>query len=135
MVFGTFFIVNSNALLGPAAPREDPSIKEISVQIQVHNSDGVLFAYMEPTNFFLRNVYLIHKFLDAQENKTIINIDGQRYEEIEFELKNKIFSGGQRASYVVGWEGIGILNTEFNVFLAEPDDTITTSWKIIRPIQ
>jgi len=132
---GAFFIADSNAYIGPPSLREDPSIKEISLQIQFHNSDGVLVAYMEPTNFFLRNVNMIHEFLDAEENKTIIVIDDQSYEQIEFEFKHKVNSGGQKASYVVGWDGLGVLVGEHNVIIADPDDTITVSWKIIRTIQ
>jgi len=132
---GAFFIADSNAYIGPSAPREDPSFKEISLQLQIRNSDGVLVAYMEPTNFFLRNVNMIHEFLDAQEDKTIIVIDGKNYEQIEFEFKHKVNSGGQKASYVVGWEGLGVLVSEYNVFIADPDDTMTVSWKIIRIIQ
>jgi len=132
---GAFFIVDSDAYIGPPTPREHPSFKEISLQIQIHNSDGVLVAYLEPTNFFLRNVNMIHEFLDTQENKTIIVIDGKNYEQIEFEFKHRIGKEGQRASYVIGWEGIGVLSGEHNVFISDPDDTMTVSWKIIRTIQ
>ena len=82
MFFGTFFIVNSNALIGPSAPMEDPSIPELSLQMIVRNSDGVLVTYIEPTNFYLSNMYLIHKFLDEKENKSIITIDGKSYEQL-----------------------------------------------------
>ncbi len=51
--FGSFFITDSNAILGPGAPQEDPSLPEISIQIQIRNSDGVLVAYTEPTIYYL----------------------------------------------------------------------------------
>jgi len=135
MFLGTIFIVNSDALVGPAAPRDDPSIKEISLQIQVRNSDGVLFAYMEPTIFWLSNVGLIHELLDAEEKKTIITIDGKSYEQIEFEIKQEYTNEGQMASFVLGWKELVVLAAEHNGFIGKPGDTITTSWKIIRPIQ
>jgi len=135
MFLGTFFIVNSNAYLGIPAPREDPSLKEISLQIEVRNSDGVLFAYMEPTVFWLRSVNMIHELLDAEENKTIIIIDGKSYEQIKFERIDYFYDIGQKSTYVLGWNNLGILNAEFNGFISEPGDIMTTSWKIIRIIQ
>ena len=131
---GTFFINDSNALVGPPAPREDPSLPEISVQIQVRNSDGVLVNYIEPSIFYLNNVYLIHQYLDAQENKKIIIIDGKSYEQIQFEFKYTERSTGQRASYSLYQDGFGVLTTRFNGFLGEPGDTQILSWKIVRTI-
>jgi len=43
---GTFFIANSNALIGAAAPQEHPSLPEISLQLQLRNSSGMLVAYL-----------------------------------------------------------------------------------------
>ena len=43
---GTFFIANSNALIGATAPQEYPSLPEISLQLQLRNSSGMLVAYL-----------------------------------------------------------------------------------------
>ncbi len=100
---GFFFLADSNALVGPAAPREDPSLLEISLQLTLRNSDGMLVAYLEPTNFWLRNVNMIHQFLDEQENKTIIFIDGKKYEQIEFEFEHSsTVRGNQISTYILG---------------------------------
>ena len=136
MFLGTFFLADSNALIGPAAAREDPSLPEISLQIQHRNSDGVLVTYIEPSIFYLRNVNMIHEFLDAQENKTIIIIDGKSYEQIKFEFEGYFTtSGNQRSGYNIGWEGLQVLNARHNGYITEAGDTITASWKIIRTIQ
>ena len=136
MFLGTFFLANSNALVGPAAPREDPSLPQISLQLQLRNSEGILVAYIEPSIFYLRNVYLIHEFLDAQENKTTIIIDGKSYEQIKFEFKHYSTTGGeQMPGYQVGWEGFGVLTSRNNGYISGAGDTLTASWKIIRTIQ
>jgi len=134
MFFGTFFYTYSNAILGPAAPTSDPSLPEISVQIQIRNSDGVLVAYIEPSLFYLTNMYLIHKFLDEKENKSTIIIDGKSYEQFEFEFNHVDRNGGQRASYSLYQDGISVLTTSYNGFIGEPGDIQKISWKIIRSI-
>jgi len=136
MSLGIFFLTESNALVGPSAPREDPSLPEISLQLTLRNSDGMLVAYIEPQNFWLRNVFLIHQFLDEQENKTIIFIDGKKYEQVEFEVEHYSTTHGQQSMYILGLEGFGgILNAEFNGYISEVGDTLTASWKIIRTLQ
>ena len=137
MSLGIFFLTESNALVGPSAPPEDPSLPEISLQLTLRNSDGILVTYIEPQNFWLRNVNLIHQFLDEQENKTIIFIDGKKYEQIEFEFEHySTTRGGQQSTYILGLEGFGgILNAEFNGYISEVGDTLTASWKIIRTLQ
>ena len=136
MFLGTFFLANSNALIGPAAPQEDPSLPEIRLQLQLRNSDGMLVAYIEPTTFYLTNVYLIHEFLDAQEDKTIIIKDGKSYEQIEFEYKHYSLTGGeQHATYLFGWKGFNPLVTRFNGYISETDDSLTATWKITRVME
>ena len=134
MCFGTFFYAYSNAILGPAAPTSDPSLKEITVQIQVRNSDGVLVTYIEPTNFYLSNMYLIHKYLDEKENKSTVIIDGKSYEQFEFEFNHVDRSRSQKASYSLWQDGFGVLTTRYNGFIGEPGDLQKISWKIIRAI-
>jgi len=136
MSLGIFFHADSNALVGPSAPREDPSLPHISLQLQVRNSDGMLVAYNEPQVFWLINVYLLHQFLDEQENKTIIFIDGKEHEQIEFEFKHySTAHGDQISTYILSWEGYALINAENNGYISEVGDTLTASWKIIRTVQ
>jgi len=133
---GTFFLVDSNALIGPAAPKEDPSLPEISVQVQVRNSDGVLVAYIEPSVFGIRNLDLTHKYLDAQANKKIIVIDGKKYEQINFELKDYFRTGGmQITTYQLWQDGIVMLYSRHDGYVADAGDTYTASWQIIRTLE
>jgi len=136
MSLGIFFLADSNALVGPAAPREHQSLPYISLQLTVRNSDGVLVAYNEPQVFWLRNVNYIHQFLDEQENKTIIFIDGKKHEQIEFGNEHYFRNGGNQISmYVLGWEGNGIINAEMNGYISGVGDTLSATWKIIRPVE
>ena len=134
MVSGAVFFTNSDAILGPPAPLSDPSIPEITVQIQVRNSDGVLVTYIEPTIFYHSNMYLMHKYLDLQENKKTVIIDGKSYEQIELEFNHVDHNGGQRASYSLWQDGIGFMTVRYNGFIGEPGDLQKISWKIIRAI-
>ncbi len=133
MFFGTFFLGNSNALLEPPAPKEDPSLPVVSAQVQIRNAEGVLVAYIEPTNYYLRNLYLIHLFLDEQNTKNII-IDGKSFEQFETEYTHISSSYGQRASYSLWQSGFPVLTAVFNGYMSEPGFITTFSWKIIRTI-
>ena len=136
MSLGFFFLADSNALVGPAAPREHPSLREISLQLTLRNSDGTLVAYYEPQNFWLVNVFILHQLLDEQENKTIIFIDGKKYEQIEFEFKHSsTVRGNQISTYILGTDYYAVINAEHNGYISEAGDTLTTTWKIIRTLQ
>ena len=53
------------------APQEDPSLPEVSLQLQLRNSDGQLVTYIEPTTMYISNIKWVHEFLDTKENKII----------------------------------------------------------------
>lgn len=132
--FGTFFYANSNAILGPSAPMSHPSLPQVLLQIEVRNSDGVLVSYIEPTVFYLTNTYLIHKHLDGIENKKIITLDGQNYEQFVIESNFVDRYRGQRASISLWQDGHGVLTSRYDGFLGENGDTQTVTWKITRTI-
>jgi len=136
MALGIFSLADSNAFVGTAALREHPSLPYISLQITVRNSDGMLVTYNEPQVFWLVNVGAIHQFLDEQEKKTIIYIDGKKHEQIEFEYKQYFRNGGDQLSmWIIWWEDNGILTAEINGYITEVGDTITASWQIIRTVE
>ena len=133
MVFGTVFYANSNAILGPAAPMSDPSLPQILVQIEIRNSDGVLVNYIEPTVFYITNLYLVHKYLDERESNIII-IDGKNYEQFELEFNYVDRTRSQKASISLWQDGHGVLTTRYDGFIGNPGDLQTVTWKITRAI-
>ena len=133
MFFGTFFLANSYA--GKiSASLEDQSLPKMNLQMVVRNSEGVLVTYIEPSIFYLSNVYMIHQNLDGQENKNIITKDGKNYEQFKFGYTHYDREDGQRSSYSLWEQGIDVLTSRFNGFLSEPGDTQTTMWTITRTI-
>lgn len=131
----TLLISNADALVGPSAPRSDPSLPEISVQLEYRDSNGYLVAYIEPSIFYLRNIPLIHEMLDSKENIQVFTKDGVQYERIQFvQVTYATASGEQKAGYSVGWDGYGVLWARYNGILSGDGDTLTAHWVLVRPI-
>jgi len=107
---------------------DDPSIVEVSIQIQIRDSEGRLVAYFEPTQTWLKPK-LVHEYLDTKENKSIILKDGKNFEVIKWE-QSKSYRGNE---LVTAYGGNG-LSTFYNGFITEPGDTSTASWKVVRPL-
>ena len=132
---GTLVVSNADALLGPVAPRSDPSLPEISLQLEYRDSNGYLVAYIEPSIFYLRNIPLIHEMLDSKENVEVFTKDGIQYEKIQWQIvTHSTASGEQKAGYSVGWGGYGVLWARYNGILSGEGDTLTAHWTIVRPI-
>ena len=106
--------------------KEDPSLVEVSVQIQHRDSEGRLVAYYEPTRTWV-NPELVHEYLDTKENKSIILKDGKNLEVIKWE-HSKSYSG-YKLPTAYGGNGF---STFTNGFLNEPGDTATITWKVVR---
>ena len=107
---------------------DEPSIAEVSIQIQLRDSEGQLVAYYEPTRTWVDSK-LIHEYLDAKENKSTILKDGKNLEVIKWE-QSKSYSGN-KLKMAYGYLAIA---TYSNGFLTEPGDTYTESWKVVRPL-
>ena len=107
---------------------DEPSLAEASIQIQLRDSEGRLVAYYEPTRTWL-DPKLVHEYLDTKENKSTILKDGKNLEVIKWE-QSKSYSGNILKIAYGDWT----LSTYTNGFISEPGDTITESWKVIRPL-
>ncbi len=107
---------------------DEPSLVDVSLQIQLRDSEGRLVAYYEPTRTWL-DPKLVHEYLDAKENKSTILKDGKNLEVIKWE-QSKSYSGNKLKIAYGGWG----LSTFSNGFISEPGDTITESWKVVRPL-
>jgi len=118
---------------GQGAPQEDPSLPEVSLQLVLRNSEGQLEVYLEPTIMWLRNISLIHEYLDTVDNKSIITIDGKNYEQIQFGRTETGF-GGQISAYSLWYKDFPVLTFTHDGYMAQPSDVLRASWKITRTI-
>jgi len=118
-----------------AAPHEDPSLPEVSLQMQLRNSDGQLVTYIEPTTKYILNLRMVHEFLDTKENKKIIEKDGELFEEIKYEQTFRFDDTSQYATLGMWYKDGFVLVFRMDGFLSEPGDTLDAYWKIVRTIQ
>ena len=63
--------------------RSHPSLIEVSLQIQVRDSEGHLVAYFEPNLMYIQNIEKLHARLDQVKNKQNILINGVEHELIK----------------------------------------------------
>ncbi|MGI0027935.1 MAG: hypothetical protein ACREAD_08870 [Nitrosopumilaceae archaeon] len=111
----------------------------IFAQIQVTNSDGQLVAYLESKKITVVDLDNLNQLLDQNSGgiqKSIITVDGQKYEMIKgigvlvhkvptVVSKNIIFSQGGISKILV-W-------ADHDGYSVIPGDKVTTTWTIIRP--
>ena len=97
-IFG-FTLIDNSYGQQDIAPREDPSLPQVSLQLQLRNSEGQLVTYLEPTVMYIRNIAMVHEYLDNIENKTIIEKDGENFELIEFQSTVVFSKTKQIATY------------------------------------
>ena len=135
LLLETIFVDNSYSVL-VVAPKSDPSLAEVSLQIVLRNSDGKLVAYREPSLMYISNLTLLHQYLDTIQNKTIITREGKSFELIQF---GDVFrfskdNSGQITTTPLYYKNYEVLVFRYDGMIAEPGDTTTHSWKIIRTI-
>ena len=114
------------------APREDPSLPEIHLQLVLRNSEGQLVSYVETDFVYIRNLYLTHEFLDSVDNKTTVIRDGKTYEQIQFQKTEYFNSVGQKTAYQLHYKNFVVLLFMHDAYIASPGDEQTISWKIVR---
>jgi len=108
--------------------KDEPSIVEVTIQIQVRDSEGRLVGYYEPTRTWVDSK-LVHGILDTKENKSVISKDGKNLVVIQWE--NSKSYGGNELKTAYGYVALA---TYSNGFLTEPGDTSTESWKVVRSL-
>ena len=127
------FLINNSYALVPF-PSSDPSLPEISLQLELRNSDGQLKVYTELVTTYLDDVSGIHKLLDTMPNKTITVKDGIKYETVHFDLKfyfNKQ-NYGQITTSPLYNGGKGVLTARYDGFIVQPGDVLYEHWKLVR---
>jgi len=116
-------------------PQEDPSLYDVSLQLQLRNSEGKLITHIEPTTMYIANLGMVHEFLDTKENKKIIEKDEETLEVIQYEQIFRFSETKQIATLGMVYKDTFVLLFRHNAYLTAPGDTLDASWKIIRTIQ
>jgi len=115
--------------------KDDPSFVEISVQIQLRDSDGQLVAYYEPTRIWVVNSTLTHEYLDNKENKSIISKDGRNLQVITWETTSTSYKEGKLyTAFGFFHDGEKAVVDFSDGFFTEPGDTTSQFWKVVRPV-
>ena len=117
-----------------AAPREDPSLLQVSLQLQLRNSEGQLVTYLEPTVMYIIDIAMVHEFLDTKDKK-IIEKNGEKFELIQYDSKEFFSTTKQIATYAMVHKETYVLIFRHDGYITSPGDTLDISWKIIRTIQ
>ena len=108
---------------------------DVSLQLQVRNSEGQLITYIEPTIMFISNIKLVHEFLDTKENKKIIEKDGEKLELIQYEQIFRFDNTAQYSTLQMRYNNDYVLLFRHDGYFTSPGDTLDTFWKITRTIQ
>jgi len=113
-----------------------PSLIEVSLQIQVRDSEGRLVAYFEPNLMYIQNLANLHERLDGIENKEKILINGVQHELIKLHQVGYHTEKHreQIASFNLFYQGESVLAYRHDGYFMEPGDNWITDWKIIRTI-
>jgi len=114
--------------------KDDPSFVEGYLQVQLRDSDGRLVAYYEPNRMWIVDSKLVHEYLDTKENKSIISKDGRNFEVIMWEQSESYRGGELEMAYGFYQDGDLALADYADGFLAEPDDSSSQFWTIVRPV-
>lgn len=133
-----FTLVGESYAQRQAAPQGDPSLIEVTLQMQLRNSEEQLISYMEPTTMFVLNINMVHDYLDtriSKENKKIIEKDGEMFELIEYELFYRMDGTRQIATLGMVHQNTFVLLFRHDGYVSSPGDTLYAHWKIIRTIQ
>jgi len=116
--------------------RSHPSLIEVSLQIQVRDSEGYLVAYFEPNLMYILDITKLHKRLDGIENKEKILIDDVEHELIKYSQSgiHREKHRAQIAAFILYYEDTPTLVYNHDGYITEPGDNWITQWKIIRTI-
>ncbi len=116
--------------------RSHPSLIEVSLQLQVRDSEGRLVAYFEPNLMYIINLAKLHERLDEVEDKEKILINGVEHELIKYHQSGYHTEKhrDQVSAFVLYYHGESVLVYNHDGYLIEPGDNWITDWKIIRTI-
>jgi len=132
LIFFTSSLFIFEQSYGAVAPREDPSLPQIHLQMVLRNSEGQLVSYIQTDFVYIRNLYLTHEFLDSIENKTTFVKDGKTFERFQWQKNEYFNSQKQITAYGLMYKDMSVLLLMHDSYISQPGDVVTVSWDIIR---
>jgi hypothetical protein len=116
------------------AKRSDPSLPEVSLQLLLLDSNGKVVTYLEPTEMYISNIKMVHQYLNAVQNRTIITKDGKNFELLKFELDRKFDTTEQISTHGLVYQNDFQLFFRHNGYISQPGDTRIAYWNILRTV-
>ena len=119
-------------------PIENSRFSHSILQVAVFNSKGLLTGYVETRSISFTDYVTTDKIIDLQPKKTIITIDGEKFEQTEMIEKGIVPKDGTFASKFK----VGVTDGPITVipFIADSPglvvnegDILIMDWKIVRP--
>jgi len=112
-------------------------VPEVMLQLELRDSDGNLVSYIEATQVIAIDPLKLNEFLDGINYKEFLIKNGKAYEKIQWQgitekLKKHTYS--QFNLWVYDQNELKmVLSVRHNSYQAQPGDTLTIYWTIIRP--
>jgi len=114
--------------------KDYPSLVEVSLQVQLRDSEGQLVAYYEPIQTYVVDIEAVHESLDAKANKTTISKDGKNLQVIKWSQSGSYKKTSHQTAFSIMHRGNLGLVVFLDGYLTEPGDRYTASWKVVRPL-
>ena len=114
----------------------DKRPSQIFLQLQIHDANGKLVTYLEPTLTLVFRPDLVDQFLATKQHTTITK-DGKRFEQFQFE-QNGTYSITSVSSITTIFDPIGnkiaILQSGHDGYDVVPGDTFSAHWTVMEPL-
>jgi len=133
-----FGLISTNSAFGQIYT-EYPRFHEINLQVVHRNANDDLIGYFESSLAYIQRPMLLHVYLDTLDPKEIIEKDGKTLEVFIIQRgEGGAFTesySGQIASYNLFYEGSSTMAVRHDGYFAEPGDTATGTFRIVRIAQ
>jgi hypothetical protein len=115
-----------------------PDLPQVLLQLVVRNSDGILVSYVETNQITGIDPQVLNQFLQTIDNKSIMTIDGKKYEVIHWQGRTERMVKSHAMTGFVLYVPVGnsyqtALEVLHNSYQVEDGDTIAVYWTVVRP--
>lgn len=135
IIFATILFSTQNCFAQTIIVDKKPS--QIFLQIQVHDADGKLVTYLEPTVMYMYRSDLVDSYL-ATKHHTTITKDGNRFEQFQYEEHGTFSITHAMAQYMMTYDDgkniIPILTFLHDGYDIVPGDTFSALWTVRVPL-